>query len=297
MVKIGDICQKLPPLSLRGDGSRWINKIVELDSYTGNVDELSWLNDKNLHLLLNFTTGNFICSEKALELDLSEGITLIVDSVPRKYFQKVLVNFFYQAPKLGQIASSAIIAQNVKFGANCSVGENTVIEANCVIGENVYIGHNNVILSGTNIKNDVYIGNNNTIGGVGFGYEKDDHGQFQLIPHIGNVEIHSNVEIGNNTCIDKGVLGSTVIGKNVKIDNLVHIAHNVKVGENSVIIANAMVGGSVTVGANTWVAPSVSIINGVEVGEDCLLGIASVVIKAVGNDQVMVGNPAREIKK
>lgn len=107
--------------------------------------------------------------------------------------------------------------------------------------------HNTVILKDTIIEDNVVIGANNTIGGVGFGYEKDREGNFELIPHIGNVHIKRNVEIGNNTCIDRAVLGSTILEENVKVDNLVHIAHGVFVGRNSVVIANAMVAGSVNI--------------------------------------------------
>jgi UDP-3-O-[3-hydroxymyristoyl] glucosamine N-acyltransferase len=143
----------------------------------------------------------------------------------------------------------------------------------------------------------VKVGCNCTIGGTGFGYEKDENGEFQLIPHLGNVVLEDYVEIGNNTCIDRAVLGSTILEENVKVDNLVHIAHGVKVMRNSVVIANAMVAGSVVIGENSWISPSVSILNQKKVGNNALVGLGAVVIKDVEDNDIIVGNPGKSIKK
>ncbi len=90
---------------------------------------------------------------------------------------------------------------------------------------------------------------------------KNEEGKYSIIPHMGNVVIKNQVEIGNNTCIDRAVLGSTIINENVKIDNLVHISHGVSLGANSLIIANTMIAGSSIIGENVWVSPSSSILN------------------------------------
>jgi UDP-3-O-[3-hydroxymyristoyl] glucosamine N-acyltransferase len=164
------------------------------------------------------------------------------------------------------------------------------------MGQNVKIGHNSVILDNTIIGSNVTIGCNNTIGGIGFGYEKNEFGEYELIKHIGNVVINDGVEIGNNTCIDRGVIGSTIIGENCKIDNLVHIAHGVNIGKNSLIIANSMIAGSVTIGENVWVAPSTSIINGVKIGDNSMTGIGTVVIRDIGNNELHIGIPSKKIK-
>jgi len=153
-----------------------------------------------------------------------------------------------------------------------------------ILGNNVVIGDN------------VTIGCNNTIGGVGFGYEKNENGEYELIKHIGNVIISDNVEIGNNTCIDRGVIGSTLVGENCKIDNLVHIAHGVKIGKNSLIIANSMVAGSVIIGENVWVAPSTSIINGAKIGNNSMTGIATLVIKEINDNELHIGSPNKKLK-
>ncbi|MBK6527865.1 MAG: hypothetical protein IPG07_21340 [Crocinitomicaceae bacterium] len=108
--------------------------------------------------------------------------------------------------------------------------------------------------------------------------------------------IKSNVEIGNNVCIDRAVLGSTLIGENVKIDNLVHIAHGVSIGKNSLIIANSMIAGSCQIGENVWVAPSSSILQKLVLADNSLIGMGSVVVKNVEANSVVAGVPARKIK-
>jgi UDP-3-O-[3-hydroxymyristoyl] glucosamine N-acyltransferase len=104
------------------------------------------------------------------------------------------------------------------------------------------------------------------------------------------------VEIGNNTCVDRAVMGSTFLRKNVKVDNLVHIAHGCDIGENSLVIANAMVAGSVQMGKNCWIAPSSSILNKVKIAHDATIGMGAVILKDVQKGEVVVGNPGKVIK-
>lgn len=109
--------------------------------------------------------------------------------------------------------------------------------------------------------------------------------------------INDNVEIGNNTCVDKAVLGSTVLRENVKIDNLVHIAHGCDIGKNSLVIANSMIAGSVIIGENAWVAPSASILNKIKIGKNVVLGMGAVVIRNVEDNAVIIGNPGKTLNK
>ncbi len=211
--------------------------------------------------------------------------------------KQVLVDYcrkflgFGQMNTLSEIHPSAVIDPTVKIGASVKIGPNVHIDATSSIGNNCVILSNTVI-SNTTIGNNVTIGSNNTIGGYGFGYNKLDSGEIELFPHYGRVVINDNVEIGNNTCIDRGSLSDTVIGKGVKIDNLVHIAHNVVVGENSLIIACSMIAGSVIIGANSWVAPGGTIRNAITLGKNSTVGLGSVVTKNVADNEVVMGNPA-----
>src|SRR5690606_24694729 len=104
--------------------------------------------------------------------------------------------------------------------------------------------------------------------------------------------IGNDVHIGHNTCIDRGSLSDTIIKGGVKIDNLVHIAHNVEIGENSLIIACSMIAGSVVIGANCWVAPSSAIRNAITIGKNTTIGIGSTVNKSIGENETVLGNPA-----
>jgi UDP-3-O-[3-hydroxymyristoyl] glucosamine N-acyltransferase len=114
---------------------------------------------------------------------------------------------------------------------------------------------------------------------------------------MGGVLIGENVEIGSNTCIDRGSLGDTQVGDGCKIDNLAHVAHNVVLGRNTLVIANSMLGGSAKVGANVWIAPSVSVLNQVSVGDGATLGMGAVVLKDVPSSKIIIGNPGRELLK
>ena len=131
----------------------------------------------------------------------------------------------------------------------------------------------------------------------GFQYIKDADGGLIKFPHFGNVILEDDVEIANNTCIDRGALSNTIIRKGVKIDNLVHIAHNVEIGENTQVIALSMIAGSVKIGKDCWISPSSCIKNQLTIGDNVLIGMGAVVISDVESDSIMVGNPAKLLRK
>jgi len=117
------------------------------------------------------------------------------------------------------------------------------------------------------------------------------------VPHYGGVVIGQNVEIGANTCIDRGTLDDTIIGNNVKIDNLCHIGHNCIIKDNSSIVALSMLGGSAIIEENSYIAPGVMIKNQLKIGENSLIGIGAVVIKDVEKNKVVAGVPAKVIRE
>ncbi len=272
-----------------------ISEPIQLDAANERDDVVMWVSVKNIHQLQGVGRGTIICPNIDNISPNAHCNYLITDN-PRRAFSQVLKTFFVLKENFA-IASSTHIHPSVFLPKNVFIGENVVIEQGCQIGENVKIGHNTVLHAKTIVHNNVTIGCNNTIGGVGFGYEKDDNGEYVVIPHIGNVVLHEFVEIGNNTTIDRAVMGSTILRKNVKVDNLVHIAHGVVIDENSLIIANAMIGGSTMIGKNVWVAPSSTLINKIKIGDDAVIGLGAVVVKNVENNAVMVGNPAKPLVK
>jgi len=133
------------------------------------------------------------------------------------------------------------------------------------------------------------------IGADGFGYQRNDKGEFEKFPHIGGVVIKDNVEIGSNTSIDRGALGNTIIEEGAKIDNLVHIAHNVKVGKHSAVIANSMIGGSTIIGDYSWVAPSVCMRDQISTGNNVTIGLGAVVLKSIPEGETWTGSPAKPL--
>lgn len=180
--------------------------------------------------------------------------------------------------KLAAIHPTAVIGEGTSIGDFTSIGENVVIGSQCVISDHVSI------LSDVTLGDRVSVSPGTVIGTDGFGYEKRDDGSFIRFPHIGGVCIGNDVEIGGNTVIDRGTLGMTVIEDGVKIDNLVHISHNVHLEPDCLIIANAMVAGGVRVGKGTWVGPSSNILDRVAVGKRAFVGMGVSVIKEIPDD-------------
>ena len=228
-------------------------------------------------------------------LSLPKDCTHVVSDHPRRDFGRVLQKFF-APPVASGISQNAIIHSTAVIGLDATIGHNTVIEEDVVIGSNVTIGNNTTVLARTQIGDRSTVGSNTVLGSLGFGLEKDESGNWIRIPHIGRLEIGSDVEIGSSTVIARGTIGKTKIGDHCKIDDNVFIAHNVQVGENTVIIANSEVSGSVRIGRDAWIAPAVTIIEGVSIGDNTLIGIGSVVIRDIEANVVAVGNPARVIR-
>lgn len=298
---VDEIKRIVQALDFVGDENSIILEILAVTDPNLHENSLTWCSDKNLTALQDLAKTNVIISAQAYaNIKSSADIRLnffIVEN-PRRAFALMMSHVSKSLKEKPSIHSSAIIHATAKLnGKEINIGPNVVVEADVDIENNVSIGANTTILSRTQIKSGVIIGCNSTIGGVGFGYEMNDEGQYELIPHIGNVIIEKNAEIGNNVCIDRAVLGSTRIGENVKIDNLVHVAHGVQIGANSLIIANSMIAGSCEIGENVWVAPSVSILQKVKIGNYSLIGMGSVVLKNVEENSVVAGVPAKKIKE
>jgi UDP-3-O-[3-hydroxymyristoyl] glucosamine N-acyltransferase len=133
------------------------------------------------------------------------------------------------------------------------------------------------------------------VGGQGFGFERDERGVPVRLPHIGRVVIGTNVEVGDFTTVCRGTIGDTTIGNSVKIDDHVHVAHNVTIGDETMIAAGAVVCGSAKIGRRCWIGAGAMIKEGLIVGDDVTVGLGAVVVKGVPQNRVVAGNPAREI--
>ncbi|HBK88830.1 MAG: hypothetical protein U0289_06080 [Cyclobacteriaceae bacterium] len=294
-ITLDQVIQLFPQGKFMGNTSAHIDGVIGIGEAQGieAAGKASWVNDKNAPGIapVSLHLGLLILSPKAYEY-LKTSLTnfLIVDNPRAVFFQ--MVNELFRPERKTGIETTAVVHHSATIGNNVYIGHHVVIEENCVVGDNTSILHHTVLLAGTQIGKDCIIGCHNTIGNYGFGYEKDETGDYEVLQHLGRVIIHDRVEIHNNTCIDRGVLTDTVIHENVKIDNLVHIAHGVVIERNSLIIANALIGGSTRIGENSWIAPSVSVINKVTVGKNTMTGIGAVIVKNTEENLTYIGNPA-----
>lgn len=264
----------------------------------GHSKAISWVapgRKDELELLTQSKAAIVICELSNTTID-QESIfsTLILVKSPKKTFVNIL-RAMYPDPDLKGIHPSAIIHPEATISPSAYIGPNSII-GKCFIGADSMLYGNNYIFDNCHIAERVTILPGTVIGGPGFGFAKDDSDEFIRFPHIGGVIIESDVEIGSNSCIDRGTLGNTHIHEGVKIDNLVHIAHNVIIGKNSVIIANAMIGGSTVIGEQVWVAPSSSIRDGLTIEQHALVGMGSVITKNMPAHEVWFGNPAKSKK-
>jgi UDP-3-O-[3-hydroxymyristoyl] glucosamine N-acyltransferase len=166
------------------------------------------------------------------------------------------------------------------------------------MGERDFGVHNSAkVHPDVKIGKNVTIGPNCTIGYDGFNYDRNkETGEATLKKHKGTVIIHDNVEIHGNVCIDRGLYGDTIIGKGVKIDNLVHVAHDVVIGENTLVVAGTVIGGEVKIGTDNFIGINVSIKPKITIGMGNLIGMGAVVLSNIGEFQVIVGSPARSIR-
>ena len=231
---------------------------------------------------------------------------IVLEQNPRNVLP-VLLNFFKVVTKKAekQIEDSAEIGENVTIGLNSyighdvKIGENTVIYPNVTILEGTQIGKNCIIYPNAVVRefcilgDDVILQPGSVIGADGFGFIKDKNGNNIKIEQIGNVIIEDNVEIGANSCVDRGAIGSTKVKKGTKIDNLVHIAHNDIIGENCFIIALTGISGSVEVGNNTILAGQVGVAGHLKIGSNVVVAAKSGITNDIPDNSKMSGYPLR----
>ncbi|MDH8701114.1 UDP-3-O-[3-hydroxymyristoyl] glucosamine N-acyltransferase [Dysgonomonadaceae bacterium PH5-43] len=249
-----------------------------------------------------------------LEKEIPTSLTLI--RVPNAYAALAqLLNLVDQtrAKKQGIhsmafISSSADVPeQEVYIGAfayigeNVKIGNNVAIYPNVYIGDNVSIGDNTILYSGVNVYDNCNIGKDciihsgAVIGSDGFGFAKEGD-TYKKIPQLGNVIIEDNVEIGANTTIDRAVMDSTIIKKGVKMDNLVQVAHNVEVGENTAMAAQVGISGSTKVGKDCIVGGQVGLGGHIKIGDGVSIGAQAGIISNIDSGRSIIGSPAINVR-
>lgn len=236
--------------------------------------------------------------------------TLIKVEDAYKSFSKLLE--YYNQVKLMKsgIEQPSVISEDVTYGEglylgsfcyigkNVTIGKNVKIYPNSFIGDNVKIGDDCIFFAGVRIYSESEIGNNCTIhsgciiGSDGFGFAPLDDGTFSKIPQIGNVIIEDNVEVGANSTIDRATLGSTLIKKGVKLDNHIQVAHNVEIGENTVIAAQTGIAGSTKIGKNCMIGGQVGISGHLTIGNGVKIQAQAGIAKNLADNEVVQGSPA-----
>lgn len=201
-----------------------------------------------------------------------------------------------------KIGKDVYIADFVVVSDNVEIGDNTKIFASTIINDNVKIGSDCKIYSGVNIYDSCLIGDECTLhsgvilGGDGFGFAPNSENNYKKVPQIGNVILEDHVEIGSNSTIDRATLGSTIIRKGVKLDNLIQIAHNVEIGENTVIAAQTGVAGSTKIGKNCMIGGQVGIVGHLTIADGVKIAAQSGIGHSIKKEgEIMQGSPAFSI--
>lgn len=274
----------------------------------GTEGAISFLsNPKYTHYLYN-TKSSIVIVNEDVELEKDVDATLI--RVPNAYesIAKLLQIYEASKPKKTGVAPQAYIAPSAKLGNNCyvgpfayvgegaEIGDGCQIYPHAVVGDNVKVGSNCIFYPNTTIYQGCKIGNNVTIhagsviGADGFGFAPGADG-YDKIPQIGIVVIEDNVEIGANTCVDRSTMGATVIHKGVKLDNLVQVAHNVEIGENTVMSAQVGIAGSTKVGSWCMFGGQVGLAGHITIGDKTFLGAQSGVPGNLKGGEELIGTP------
>ncbi len=276
--------------------------------------EISFLANPKYEDFLYTTKASVIIVNESLVLKKQVTATLI--RVPDAYAAFAILLTKYQEMKnenLVGIQSPCFIASTAKLGEqnfvaafayvgeNVKTGKHVKIFPNAVLGENVIIGNNVTIHAGVIIYSDCVLGNNITIyagsiiGSDGFGFAPKEDGSYQKIPQLGNVIIEDDVEIGSNTTIDRATIGSTIIKKGVKIDNLIQIAHNVEIGENTIIAAQVGISGSTKIGKGVMMGGQSGTIGHVIIADGIKIAARTGITKDFKEAGITLsGYPARE---
>ena len=298
--------------TIEGDATVRITKLSKIEE--GETGSISFLANPKYTQYVYSTKASLVIINKDFVLTAPVSATLIrVDSAEIAFSK--LLEMYNQIKlnksgisKLAFVADSAKVGENIYAGEFAVVGENVKIGNNVkiypqvFIGDNAEIGDNTTLFAGVKIYSETVVGKNciihsgTVIGSDGFRFNSQNDNQ--KIPQIGNVIIEDDVEIGANCAIDRATLGSTILRKGVKFDNLIHIAHNVEIGENSYLAAGNVIAGSTKIGKNCMFSGQVGIVGHVEIADNTIITAQSGISKSISKKgEILMGSPAFEASK
>lgn len=297
-----------------GDENVSVSNVSKIED--GKPGTLAFLANLKYENFLYSTLASVVLVNKNFTPKQNVSATLIKVDDAYKAFASLL-DLYTQAKEAlktgieqpSYIDSTAITGKNIYVGAfayvgkNAKIGNNSKLYPQVYIGDNVTIGDDCIIYSGVKIYSDSVIGNRcilhsgSVIGSDGFGFAPLENGTYKKIAQIGNAILEDDVEIGANTTIDCGTMDSTIIRKGTKLDNLVQVAHNCEIGENTVIAAQTGLAGTSKVGKNCKFGGQVGLAGHLTIGDNVFIGAQSGVAKSVKENQIILGSPAMEIKE
>ena len=291
-----------------GNPNAIVYKLAKIEE--GTSGSLTFLSNPKYQNFIYSTEATITIVNKSFISDQPITTTLIKVEDAYQSFSKLLE--YYNQVKLMKsgIEQPSIISENVTYGKNlylgsfCYIGQNVKIGddvkiyPNTFIGDNVTIGDNCVFFAGVRIYSETEIGKNCTIhsgsiiGSDGFGFAPLEDGTFSKIPQIGNVILEDDVDVGSCTTIDRATLGSTIIRKGVKLDNQIQVAHNVEIGENTVIASQTGIAGSSKIGKNCMIGGQVGIAGHLTIGNNVRIQAQSGIGKNLKDGDIVQGSPA-----
>ena len=294
---------------LIGDSNIVIEGVSEIQN--GRKGTISFLGNQSYKKYIDSAMASAIIVSDVEYLNNKDGIVV---KNPQLAIAKVLNMFFPDNYLSGGVHTSAVIDSSAKIGKKVTIesgvviGANTIIKDNTFIGANSYIGSDTIINKNSKIYqnvviyHDIEIGKNSiihssaVIGSDGFGFVTDENNHF-TIPQTGKVIIGDQVEIGSNTVIDRATIGKTIIGNMTKIDNLVHIGHNVEIGSGCLITAQVGIAGSAKIGDGCIFGGQAGVVPHITLGPNSVIAAKSGVTKSLAGNQMYGGYPARPIRE
>ncbi len=308
MIALADLADRLSAVLVGGDGQRPVTGVNTI--YDAGPNEICFLTVEKHRARLAQTQAAAVLVGRELD-DCPVGQLVVGDVnkaliTAQRLFEPMLKGFSGIDPSAvvdatASVDASATVGPCAVIGANVHIGPQTVIGPGCVIGEETVIGArcrldaNVVVYHRCRIGNDCVIQANATIGSVGFGYYFVD-GQHQLIPHNGGVILEDGVEIGAGSCIDRAKFGHTVIGAGTKIDNLVQIAHNVRIGKTCLLAGQVGLAGSAVLKDGVVLAGNAGVADHIVVGAGVVAGARATITEDMSDGLKVLGFPAREIR-
>ncbi len=299
--------------TVEGDPDVSVNDVAKIEE--GKEGALSFLANPKYEKYIYSSGSSVIIVNKDFKPEKPVGATLIRVEDAYEAFASLLRMYEQSKPKKSGISEQVAVSEKAGLGKEIYIGEFAVVSEGAVIGdhvqihpqvfigENVKIGDNCTLYPGVKIYHDCEIGKNCTfhsgvvIGGDGFGFVPDENNAFSKVPQLGNVIVEDNVEIGANTTVDRATMGSTIIRKGVKLDNLIMVAHNVEIGENTVIAGQTGIAGSTKVESDCLLGGQVGIAGHIRIAKGVKIGAQAGINNSVKKEgAVLMGSPAFDLQ-